>query len=253
VCISEHRIDCFVGASDPVEAFILKLVDIANLTVSKTSPNPRKIAKPWFNDNCKAAINDRKEALKNNPSSTNLENFWVNRAKARRVIRQVKRDNWQDYVSKLNSQTPMKKVWNMVRRISGKPSPITVTHLKINNASVELPQEIANTLGTTLAHISSSAHYTEFFRRYKVTRENRQITFHSNNLQSYNTPFSAAELRKALCRSHDSATSPDKIHYQFLKHLPEGSLSTLLKIFNDVWQRADFPSGWTEAMVIPIT
>ena len=49
-----------------------------------------------------------------------------------------------------------------------------------------------------------------------------------------------------------SATGPDKIHYQMLKHLPENSLETLLNIFNYIWTTDKFPEDWTYATIIPI-
>ena len=57
--------------------------------------------------------------------------------------------------------------------------------------------------------------------------EKKQIKFSSNNLESYNQPFSKDELRAAIHKAHDSATSPDNIHYQMLKNLPEVALDTL--------------------------
>ena len=51
---------------------------------------------------------------------------------------------------------------------------------------------------------------------------------------------------------HDSATGPDEIHYQMLKHLPESSLQALSGIFNHIWTTGDFPEDWRLATVIPI-
>ena len=56
----------------------------------------------------------------------------------------------------------------------------------------------------------------------------------------------------AIKQSHDSATGPDEIHYQMLKHLPESSLQALLGIFNHIWTTDDFPEDWRLATVIPI-
>ena len=63
---------------------------------------------------------------------------------ARSCIRLNKRNSWKSYVSRLNRQTPIKKIWKMVRRISGKPSTTTNTHLKVNGINIEQPAEIAN-------------------------------------------------------------------------------------------------------------
>ena len=43
----------------------------------------------------------------------------------------------------------------------------------------------------------------------------------------------------AIKQSHDSATGPDEIHYQMLKHLPQSSLQALLGIFNHIWTTGD--------------
>jgi hypothetical protein len=233
-CASELRYEKSGCATDPVESFVTNLIDIANNTIPKTPPHHRKISKPWFNDECKLAISQRKEALRQlvaNSTQNNLSNFRALRAKARRVIRKAKRDSWRDYVSKLNTQTPLKKVWNMVRRISGKPTPVTVKHLKHNNATIESPHDIANTLGSTLSYNSSTAHYTDTFKRHKTLKESRPINFQSDNSEPYNNCFSLIELTEALRKAHDSAAGPDQVHYQFLKHLPAETLGTVLRIF----------------------
>jgi len=49
-------------------------------------------------------------------------------------------------------------------------------------------------------------------------------------------PFTKSELVDALRKAHDSATGPDNIHYQMLKHLPDPASSVLLQIFNDLWK-----------------
>ena len=126
----------------------------------------------------------------------------------------------------------MKKIWNMVRRISGKPATTSTSHLKVNGTTIEQPTEIANVIASTVAHNSSSDHYTERFRRFKAHQEKRNVTFASNNLEEYNLPFSLSELQKAIHKAHDSATGPDNIHYQMLKHLPATALNTLYCVFS---------------------
>ncbi|GFO00797.1 RNA-directed DNA polymerase from mobile element jockey [Plakobranchus ocellatus] len=39
---------------------------------------------------------------------------------------------------------------------------------------------------------------------------------------------------------------------QFLRHLPESCLHTLLKLFNNIWTTWDIPPSWREASVVPI-
>jgi len=168
------------------------------------------------------------------------------------TIKQNKSHCWRSYVSKLNNQTPMKKIWQMIRRISGKPTPAAISHLKNNNTTIEQPPEIANIIASAIAHNSSSDHYTDSFQRLKSRQEKQEIKFPSDNSESYYLPFSKTELTSAIRKAHDSATGPDNIHYQMLKNLPELALDTLLRVFNDLWVTGNFPSSWSEAAVIPI-
>ena len=59
-------------------------------------------------------------------------------------------------------------------------------------------------------------------------------------------------LRTALGKSNDTAPGPDHIHYQILKHLPEASLQSLLKFFNDILETGEFLPSRREASILPI-
>ena len=95
-----------------------------------TSTNPTK-GNPWYNDDCKEAIKQRKQALskfKRSPNTNNFNDIKVFRAKARRTIKISKRKSWRSYVSKINHKTPIKKVWDMIRKSLEKTNPL-VTHI----------------------------------------------------------------------------------------------------------------------------
>ena len=67
-------------------------------------------------------INKRKSALRKfnkNPSRENHIYSKLTRAKARKTIKEAKRTSWRQYVNKLNSKTPVKKVWDMILKVSG--------------------------------------------------------------------------------------------------------------------------------------
>ena len=63
------------------------------------------------------------------PTKENLYKVKTQRAKARIPIKSSKRNTWKSYVSKLNYKTPIKKIWNMIRKISGKTKSRSYTHL----------------------------------------------------------------------------------------------------------------------------
>ena len=142
----------------------------------------------------------------------------------------------------------------MIRKISGKTKSPNYTHLNHVGAETKPTSkaDIADTLGETFANNSSPQNYTETFRKVKNEQEKTKLNFKSANSEDYNKLFNFDELLEAINMSHDSATGPDEIHYQMLKHLPESSLQTLLNIFNDIWTTGDFPEDWRLATIIPI-
>jgi len=69
----------------------------------------------------------------------------------------------------------MKNIWQIVRRISGKSTPAALSHLKINNTTIERPTEIANIIASTIACNSSSDHYTDSFQRLSLDKKNKKL------------------------------------------------------------------------------
>ncbi|GFN91503.1 RNA-directed DNA polymerase from mobile element jockey [Plakobranchus ocellatus] len=58
------------------------------------------------------------------------------------------------------------------------------------------------------------------------------------------------ELKNSVNKSNESAGGP--VYYQFVRHLPESCLHTLLKLFNNIWTTGDIPPSWKEASLVPI-
>ena len=89
---SEQLNDTF-ESDDPVIDFSNTLLEIAERTIPKSSINP-KPKKPWFDDECKQSIKERKKAEKAFRRSlchSKLSSFRIHRAKARRTIKQKKK------------------------------------------------------------------------------------------------------------------------------------------------------------------
>ncbi|KAK6171735.1 hypothetical protein SNE40_018173 [Patella caerulea] len=173
-------------------------------------------------------------------------------AKARRIIRQAKKSSWQGYVSRINSRTSSKSVWDRIRRIKGKSSALSVNHLNVDNTTLTTFPDIANSLASTISFNSSSNFSSDAFQGIKHQQEKRRLNFKSRNDECYNDKFSISELRDSLKRARDTATGPDEIHYQILKHLPFSTLLILLDLFNRIWVDGNFPPSWNEATIIPI-
>ena len=139
LCESEKN-ETILKKKDPIDNFTTILYDIAKKTIPKMPIKTKKKKKPWFNDDCKRSIQKKKTSfttiqyLSNASKSRKLLCFFL--AKANRTFRDSKRKSWKQCVSKLNSQTSIKKVWDMVRQIQGKGKSASVNHLKKNNTLV---------------------------------------------------------------------------------------------------------------------
>ena len=190
LCQSEIN-ETILKAKDPIDKFSTILYEIADKTIPKTSTKTKKKTKPWFNDDCKTSIQNRRQALRQlntRPMHLNLENFRVFRAKARHTIRDSKRKSWKQYVSKLNSRTSIKKVWDMVRKIQGKGKSASVNHLKKNYTHVTSKKYIAYTLADKFSE-KSSENYSAKCRKIKDQQEKQKLKFTSDNTESYNSKF----------------------------------------------------------------
>ena len=67
-------------------------------------------------------------------------------------------------------------------------------------------------------------------------------------LSLFSTKFLAAASNLSL----STVTSPDKVAYPMLKHLPRSGMDFLLYIFNLSWTLHSFPSIWKISFIIPI-
>ena len=122
-CITEITPDLFNDAEDKMAIFSSTLLDIAADNIPKTSPFPKRKAKPWFDEDCQAAKKERNKANRlanKHPSAANSMRARLIQARTKKLFKQKKRDSWKNYVSSVNVNTPSKKVWNMIRKIAGK-------------------------------------------------------------------------------------------------------------------------------------
>ena len=260
LCNESFTDTTLTDSSDPITYFTSSLITISEKCIPKTSTNPKK-SNPWYkmNDDCKEAIKQRKDTLSKFwkfPTHKNLNNYRHSRAKAHRTIKSAKRKSWRTNVSNLNYKTPTKKVWDMVRKIPGKSKSATYNHLNYNcnnaNETASTKQDKADTLASQFCSNSSTSHYSEEFQKYKKEQEKTKLNFMSSNNEEYNSPFNLDELKDAISKANDTATGPDEVHYQMLKHLPQKSLKALSDIFNDMWETGKFPESWELATIIPI-
>ena len=259
ICRGEILPEDFADVEDPMGLFTTLVRDAAERSIPRSSTVPKKPNKVWFNEDCKTAIRNRQDALRNfykSPSQRNLDVLRNSRAQARRVLKSAKRESWRKFVQglKLDLRPSIKKTWRVIRNISGKTSSASIQHLKRGNDVISNKREIANSIAANFAHNSSCANYTPDFVKHQLKEESKRLRFGTKRAASmaYNVPFNSKELESALRSAKNTAAGPDEITYDILKHLPSCTKTLLLDICNTIWANETFPSCWREAVVIPI-
>ena len=255
-CIKEITPNLFHEADDKMAIFSSTLLDIAADNIPKTSPFPKRKAKPWFDEDCQAAKKERNKANRlanKHPSAANSMRSRLIQARTKKLFKQKKRDSWKNYVSSVKVNTPSMKVWNMIRKITGKNVASPMHHIKDENGTLITDRvQIANTLGAAIEKSSSSENYSKEFQSIKAQKEKQYINFKTNKNLRYNKKFTMRDLKRSLKKSNNSSPGPDQIHYEILGHLPIETLHILLDIINETWKSDTFPESWREALITSI-
>lgn len=87
----------------------------------KQNPKSRVLV-PWWNKECDRAVKSRNVAyrrLRKFPIMINVMEYKRLRAVARRVIKDAKRNSWRKFCNTLGPETPVRKLWSAVHRMSG--------------------------------------------------------------------------------------------------------------------------------------
>ena len=248
-CLAQLTPEANKNNEENVLYFMNTLLNIAEEHIPKSSTST-KYNRPWFNEKCKKAVRLCRATFKKfkiNPTWENLNTYKNSGAKAWKIIKDSKRNTWRNYITKINSNTKPKKVWQMIRNITGQNNNTPTKHLTHNNLKITDEKGIANHRAETFSKNSSAKNQI-----IKAKAEKVKIKFQSKNTETYNQPFSIAELKESLNKAHNTAVGPDKIHYQFLKELPEASTNLVPQVFNDLWNSSDIPKIWKETTFIPI-
>ena len=105
-------------------------------------------------------------------------------AKIRKIIKEINKKSWQNYVSQLGSSTRTNTVWTMMRKISRKSQPTTLKHLTKNKMEATTKEDIADTLTGTFSANSSIYNSNPHFLIFKNNAE--KLDFKSHNSEKYN-------------------------------------------------------------------
>ena len=160
------------------------MLDIA---ADNIPPFPKRKAKPWFDEDCQAAEKERNKANRlanKHPSAANSMRSRLIQARTKKLFKQKKRDSWKKSMYPQSMLIPPpKKVWNMLRKITGKNVANPMHHIKDENGTLITDRvQIANTLSAAIEKSSSSKSYSKEFQSIKAQKEKQNINLKTNKI-----------------------------------------------------------------------
>lgn len=251
----EKNINSFSDVNEIEQYIRSRITESASKCIPKTTTNcPKKIV-PWWSQEINELIKKRKYLLnkfKRNQDINIYKEFLKVKYTTRRIIREAQKKSWEEYIEIINSKTSSKEIFDKIKKINGKAFQ-NITHLNVNNVNITDKNDISNILGNSFSKISSSENYNEIFKQnQKYINLCDQMKYKENKHETYNTEITLNELEFALNRCKGSSPGPDNIRYEMIKHLKKEEKLYILKFYNIIWSKQEFPSAWREALVIPI-
>ena len=250
--IPTQQVDDFESINDAVQHITECIISAAEEAIPKTSGTLRPKVVPWWCAELQQAKQIKQRALyKYIAQHTPANREAYNRARAHfRALRKRKRkESWINYVSSINSDTRLDKIWQKIHRLNGKYKTTSPPILK--NAQGDLvadPVEVAEMFGASLENISRGSAEPQFTR---ISQQCRPPNFRGGTHETYNNVFSLDELNHALRDVVHTAPGEDQVSYTLLKHLPNETLDYILKLYNRIWTTHRFPVDWLIAIVLP--
>lgn len=247
--------DASSDINNDVKIFTKIITDAAKASIPMTKPTTSHRPVPWWNEDIKKAISERKRCynkLKRHPSQENLITFKKSRAVARRLILHSKKSSWEEFVSTVTPEVNLKEIWRKIRIIAGKNTFDIPESLMVNAKLVQDMDEITESFAKHFEQNSNSGIYAEDFLEIKTNEERMVLDFSSDQDKCYNSPLTLEELEHALNTTTESAAGHDNILYSMLKNLHETEKQKLLQLFNNILDTGIYPCQWKIATVIPI-
>ena len=238
-----------------INSFLNIILAAAHQTIPHTHPPRENRNAPWWNTECQRAVALRRRALKKFKRCicrVHDEEARTASSEASEIIQKAKIEGWQSFSNGFNRFTSLSKIWTMIKCFSNKRTPLyKIPHLQINDHDYLLPNEVASQFAQHYAHISSAQQYTQA-QTTALDTTLATLSFHSDNTEQYNAPFTHSELTHAIHKCGNTSVGPDQVAYPFFKNLPESGLNALLDTLNHLWDNNSYPTDWRSSTLIPI-
>lgn len=251
-----------IDISTDVETLSLNItagiLSAAVSTIPRTKPRELGKIVPWWNNECRQVVKGRNKAfkvLKRTHNFQDLIEYKKAQATVRRTVRTAKREYWRQFCDSVGRDTPVEKVWGMIRKMKGSGKEYGYPGLMDGQNIVTTSSGKAEVIAKTLSMVHSSdnlsprekAARAETVRKFQINTESVGILE-----QELDMLFTMTELNNALRKLGKSSPGGDRICYAMLENLSGKGKEILLSLYNKVWEEGRIPKGWKESIIVPI-
>ena len=230
-----------------------KIYSVAEKYIPFSATTKVKCPVPWWNKDCQVAKKARSRAhrrFKQSRSDYDYIEYKKQCSLTKRIFREAQRVSWKSYVSSINENTPISKIWKKIHKISGKPVKAHVPTLFVDNEIIYDSKEVASAFAKSLSNISKGSS-SPSFQPIKQNQESQQLNFAMDEQKTYNKAFSMDELLSALSSCSNTAPGEDMISFEILKHTDVSCHHFILELYNSLWVEELFPQMWNTAISLP--
>lgn len=235
------------------------VTEAANESIPKiTNKNNHNLkGNPWWNENCKGAVKNKKYWLrkyKQNYSPLYFEKYKEARLSCRKTIAQAKKEHWLNILQeKVQTFKDTGYLWKTIKKTKNKVV-LPQVPLIINGEKITDDKRKAEVLATALTAASQTCNLPADKLENRLLQETQFSAPLPDFNSPLNLPFTVTEVTDAIkkVKSKRKATGVDEISYEMLKHYPSNILLFITKFFNRCWEGGVVPSVWTSALVVPI-
>lgn len=232
-----------------------RIIEAAKKSIPISHTNIKHKIVPWWNDEIKNLIRDRKKYLRKFKRTCSLEDykkFVKARLDTRNLIRKCKKKSWSEYISTINSRTQPTKIFEKLRSLNGKSNSTNITSI-IDGQDILIDKfKICEKLAIDFEKINSNENYSSSFLNFKLSKESNKIIIKPNINQPYNQEITIEEFDNALASCKGSSAGPDMIHYDMIKNMSITKQKIILSFFNKIYTSGKFPDNWGKSIMIPI-
>eukprot|EP00745_Piridium_sociabile_P037673 TRINITY_DN6865_c0_g1_i3.p1 TRINITY_DN6865_c0_g1~~TRINITY_DN6865_c0_g1_i3.p1 ORF type:complete len:1255 (-),score=165.91 TRINITY_DN6865_c0_g1_i3:139-3903(-) len=228
------------------------IINAANNSIPTKTLDFKFRGQPWWTEECKTAVKDKRKAFicfKKDDSDENFTLMKSTKQNVKKVIATAKLDYWENSVKE--NRGDLTSAWKNIRILKRQYNPPDKNIVTSEGTTLTTPKEKAVGFANQFAKVSSSSELPPPKRQHRLDEERKMDLTPPPNTEHHLT---LAELHRALRRIKSNKSSPgaDKITYPLLKHLPSLFLNKVLKFFNKCWTEGKVPQAWKDAIVIPI-